>query len=413
MKCPLNPAHHYKRLRLLGSKHHDRSATYLAIDVTTNTPVVLKQLQSSDPLLPGADTRRLETLFSLSHPNIAAYEAICRRGHYTYLVRAHVEGSSLASRRSFHPDEIKAIAIGLLEVLADLQAQIPMVIHGNLKPENIFLQALPNGKLSLTLTDFRLAMAPSFEPAWTGPLGFTPPEQILGKPTPASDNYGVGAVLLSLLSGTPTAHMDTLTTADDPYRYRSHDSLRQRHTTISTQFLAWLDRMLESDPDHRFADARTALQALLPLRLMGRARASLSHAQIRLKAPTLAAQVQAVIRVSNLRSDVVLHGRWHITPRPYDPCDWIDIDPIYLTGNETTVVVSVDTQGLRANTTYVRELMLESNSEQSIIAVPLCITTADLTLPSRAVPLWHLSGVLAMSTLLPLCIELVLEAMGP
>ncbi|WP_187329505.1 protein kinase domain-containing protein [Halomicronema hongdechloris] len=394
----------------------DKSATYLAVDVTTDTVVVLKQLQPSSLSLLGPDSPRLETLFSLKHPGIAAYKAICRKGEYTYLVRAYIDARSLASRRSFRPEEIKAVAISLLEVLADFQVQIPMIIHGNIKPENIFFRPLSNGKLSLILTDFDLAVShrypSSFEPARAGTLGFTPREQMLGEPRPASDNYAVGAVLLSLLSGTPTHQMDTLTDADNPYRYRSQDILWQPHTTISSQFLSWLDRMLDPNPDHRFPDARTALQALLPLRLIARARASLSHSQIRLEAPTLGAQLQDVIRVSNLRPDAVLQGQWHITPRPYDPCDWIDIHPTYLAGNETTTVVSVDTRRLQAKTTYVRELILQSNSEQPIIAVSLCITTADLTLPSRPLPLWHLIGLLVSSTFLPVTMVILLRALN-
>jgi serine/threonine protein kinase len=54
-------------------------------------------------------------------------------------VQEYKKAPSLAQRRSFTPEDIKQIAVSLLEILVDLQKRTPPVIHRDIKPENILV----------------------------------------------------------------------------------------------------------------------------------------------------------------------------------------------------------------------------------------------------------------------------------
>ena len=60
---------------------------------------------------------------------------------------------SLAERRSFTVEEIKQIAVSVLEILVYLQQRTPPVIHRDIKPENI----LVDNQLNAYLIDFGFA----------------------------------------------------------------------------------------------------------------------------------------------------------------------------------------------------------------------------------------------------------------
>lgn len=113
--------------------------------------------------------------------------------------------------RSFSPDEIKQIALSVLEILVYLQNRIPPIIHRDIKPENI----LVGDQINVTLVDFGFARIGEGEVAISsmvkGTLGFMPPEQLFNRQlTAASDLYGLGATLICLLTGTKSTAIGNL-----------------------------------------------------------------------------------------------------------------------------------------------------------------------------------------------------------
>ncbi|MBK8013694.1 MAG: protein kinase [Deltaproteobacteria bacterium] len=82
------------------------------------------------------------------------------------------------------------------EALVGLHAR--GLVHGNLKPTNVMLQTTQTGRQIRILDLCWSALGPSVH----GPVGFTPPELIQGEmATPATDQWVVGAMLRSILSG--------------------------------------------------------------------------------------------------------------------------------------------------------------------------------------------------------------------
>jgi len=412
-----NSSSHYKAVEVLRISANGEPITYRVIEVNSDQSFVLKRTCLSPEYLSPEDSQRLETLLNLEDSRVVPYLGIYWHGKSHYVLRDYFEPKSLAIQRSFHPEAVRAIAIALLEVLEMLQRQVPRIVHGNIKPENIFVRQVSHQKAEVVLADFAIALsgqdASSFDAFRAEQLGFIPLEQVAGSPTPASDNYAVGAVVLGLLSGTPSCYMDTLTYSDDPHRYQVREILSEQTQAISADFIVWLERMLAPNVRDRFPDARTALQALLRLKIIARPYVSLSHSAVELQAERFGEQIQGYIRVKNLMPGTVLMGQWRVTPLPYDSGGWIQISPEQINCNEGTVALSVTTLGLQANQTYVRELIFQSNGERPIIAVSLIVRTAPLSLPSRPLPILHVAGLFIISSVLPIAVSVAVSVIQP
>ena len=119
-------------------------------------------------------------------------------------------------------------------------------------------------QLNVYLIDFGMSRLGSEEislsSVFRGTPGFMPPEQ-MRKPTEASDLYGLGATLICLLTGTNSTAIQELTDDDDPYKINFRHLLPQ----LNLHFLNWLELMVQPSLKKRFTNAKTALEALLPL----------------------------------------------------------------------------------------------------------------------------------------------------
>ena len=69
------------------------------------------------------------------------------------MVQEYKNAPSLANKRTWTPEQVKQIAILVLEIIQYLQSQIPPVIHRDLKPENI----LVDEQMNVYLVDFGFA----------------------------------------------------------------------------------------------------------------------------------------------------------------------------------------------------------------------------------------------------------------
>jgi serine/threonine protein kinase len=415
------PSRPYRVLRELGHNQAAGRVTYLANQIDTPSLVVIKEIRLARGGNPWIDAKRIsreiQILKSLQHPNIPRYIDSFEFRNSFYLVQEYKDAANLTERYSFRPEDIKAVAVLLLNTLAYLQGHIPPVVHGDIKPENVLLRSNSQGKLELFLVGFGLARTsadtPSSDSAGIGTFGFIPPEQMRRQLTRASDLYAVGATLICLLSGTATHDIHSLTHPDEPYRFIFREHLLSIDSTLSPRFLNWLERMVEPNLRDRFADAHTALQALQPLQIVAKAKVHLSASEIRLQAQPLGALLGTTIRISNPTPDTILAGRCRITPLPYDDGTWIHIHPLQFTNNEVMLRLSFDTQRLRADATYIRELVLESNGERAVISVPICIQTLALTSTRRSLPMAGLALLMGIGIMFPLTIAIAVSAMGP
>ena len=403
---------HYKAQAILKRGINGRPKTFLAISETNESKLVVKQMPSPLFEVSSEMQRRLAAFLSLEGVGIIPGLGTYKHSQEIYLIREYLDARSLAVNRIFHPEEVRNIAMALLEVLSAIQYQIPSIVHGNIKPENIFFQPNSSQGSQIVLTDFSLTPVSQWGSNLNFPrlssLGFVPLEQVAGNPTPASDNYAVGAVLLSLLSGTASHQLYTLTSEENAYQYPVQEILLQQNFPMSSYFMDWLGTMLATNEGDRFPDARTALYALRHIQVIARPCVQVSPSEIYLQAERFGEQLQAYLEVRNLMPGTMLRGKWRVTPYLNDAGNWIQFDTDHVFGNETTMLLSVDTEQLLIDKQYVRELGFQSNSERPIVAVSLVVKTGSLKLPARPLPVLHLTGLLVVSGFLPIALSIIL-----
>lgn len=254
----------YQVKRELGHNHSGGRVTYLATDLQTEMPVVIKQFQFANPDSNWSDyeayEREIQCLQQLKHPSIPLYLGCFQTPSGCCLVQDYKNAPSLANPHPWTLAEIKQIAIAVLETLVYLQQQNPPLIHRDIKPENILVERQQD-KLNVYLVDFGFARSGGGEVAGSsavkGTLGFMPPEQLFNKTlTEASDLYSLGATLICLFTQTPSQEIGKL--IDDSYTF----NIKKILPNLEPEFIAWLEKMMAPNSKERYANAAIALQAL-------------------------------------------------------------------------------------------------------------------------------------------------------
>ncbi|MBD2087121.1 pentapeptide repeat-containing protein [Coleofasciculus sp. FACHB-542] len=263
----------YQVERELGQNRAGGRVTYLATSLATSTKtqqhVVIKQFQFAQSGASWSDydayEQEIQLLRCLNHPSIPQYLDSFETPSGFCLVQEYKPASSLSTSRHFTPEEVKRIAVSLLEVLVYLQQQNPPIIHRDIKPENI----LVDEQLKVYLVDFGLARIGGGEVAASstvkGTLGFMPPEQVFNRQlTQASDLYSLGATLVCLLTQTKSTEIGNL--VDEAFRI----DFKPRVPKLNPQFIRWLEKMTAPNCKNRYPNAVTALEALKPIDVLRR-----------------------------------------------------------------------------------------------------------------------------------------------
>lgn len=197
-------------------------------------------------------TREAEVLRQLDHPGIPRYvETFTResgRHVSAYLVQEFIDGGTLDDellQRRYDLDDVLEIAEELLEIVAYLHARTPPVIHRDIKPKNIMRREAGD----LVLIDFGSVRAVTKSEGGStvaGTIGYMAPEQLYGVAVPASDLFGVGALILSLLS------------RKDPSTYLggTHGEAWRDVVDVPPQVEELLRMLLQPEVDDRADDAR-------------------------------------------------------------------------------------------------------------------------------------------------------------
>ena len=147
-----------------------------------------------------------DLLRTLHHPQLPRPLAYLEWEGREYLVREYVEGVSLYERvcaqGPLSPDQVRAAAVSLCQVLDYLHSQLPPVICRDVKPQNVIMD--PSGCCHL----IDLGTARHYRPQQQGDTVFlgtqitAPPEQFGYQQTDQrSDIYGLGMLLRFLLEG--------------------------------------------------------------------------------------------------------------------------------------------------------------------------------------------------------------------
>jgi len=203
--------------------------------------------------------REARVLSTLKHPDLPAYVHHFEHAGALYLVMQKVDGEYLARRlecgKRFQFDELLRLLETLAAVFEYLHQGSPPIVHRDVKPSNIIQR--PDGGFSLI--DFgsvRDGLRPTGGSTVVGTFGFMAPEQFQGRALPASDLYGAGATLLTLMTGiTP----DRL-----PHRGLCIDVRSALPATTPPAWLELLELLVCTDPDQRSIDLRVWLPRLRP-----------------------------------------------------------------------------------------------------------------------------------------------------
>ncbi len=209
----------YQFIRELG--HGGQAKVYLANRLKDNKLVTVKQL-NIDSVKAWKEyelfNREAEVLSKLNVNGVArfydAIECLEDRPACSYIIQEFIEGASLAKMlkdgHRFKTDEVYDILLQMLNILKQLQSMDPPVIHRDIKPSNIMISPNKDGSYKVTLIDFGAVANPQVQSGGStvaGTYGYMPPEQLMGRPLPASDIYSLGAVAVELFSGVSPAQI--------------------------------------------------------------------------------------------------------------------------------------------------------------------------------------------------------------
>lgn len=247
-------------------------ATYKARDSQrVNHPVcVVKQLKSnfSEPDLQiarGLFKREAEILEVLGrqHPQIPQLLANFEYNKEFYLVQDFIPGQTLQTVLEQGPQPAHLVADWLLDILSILDhIHSQGVIHRDIKPSNLILRdtdkkfvLIDFGAVKVLQKHFAeltVKQNPKSAPSVVvGTLGYMPPEQLAGQPTPSSDIYALGVVALQALTGL------------NPYELlRDGEFVWQNAVKVSEKLATILDKMVKQSSSERYQSAQEVIHAL-------------------------------------------------------------------------------------------------------------------------------------------------------
>ncbi len=287
----------YEVLREVAATPHARLVE--ARDRLTGERVAVKTFATSETGS-GRDAwlrfeREARALMLLRHPNVVPLRAYLPESGA--MVLAWMAGGSLAEKigsEPIAPARAAQIAAAVLGALGE--GHRLGILHRDVKPSNILFDEAGSPFLS----DFGAAHLGDLSSTATagaiGTFAYMSPEQRLGRPaTLQSDLYGVGAVLLELLTGDPPS---AVTWGDS--EPAQHDTLPSEHNPeLGPEHDAFVRRLLEADPARRPADAFEARRELTaitwPARLPQAAEERPRAPSVR-PAPRSAVRLAAVVR---------------------------------------------------------------------------------------------------------------------
>jgi serine/threonine protein kinase len=290
------PIDEHERLRRLAARDGYRitgeigqgplGTVYRALHGSMQQPLALKtyrvpccSMEEWERLL----RRSVEVHASITHPQLVPLQRGGWWDGVPFLVVEHLADTSLAEKRAGLLLPIREV-LRLVHQLADLVSYLHRqgVVHGNLKPSNIFTAA--DGMIRvvdlhwtsgshLVLRNVTGSSAWSRQPAGadsgSAGLEYLPPELLRNpetEPSFAADMYGLGVVLYELLTGRPPFAASSIEEVVMRVREQEPVPPAQLNPKVGSYLEAVCLRCLRKGPWHRYHrayDLVTRLQCLL------------------------------------------------------------------------------------------------------------------------------------------------------
>ncbi len=234
---------------------------------------------------------------ALNHPGITTIYDVGESGEHLFIVMELIEGQTLRNRLSssgpIEARELTRLGAQISEALG--AAHSHGVIHGDIKPENIVMQAAGAPKLfdfgiarqiaaeTATLTRSVSELNETPRGSVAGTLAYMPPEILRGEPGDTrSDLYSLGVVLFEIATGHRPFEGPTITSLVAQILHEPAPRLGGADTIVPQELARIVQKLLEKDPGSRYQSARelqvdlTNLQrelelgALLPAAVIGK-----------------------------------------------------------------------------------------------------------------------------------------------
>ena len=190
-----------------------------------------------------------EQSIRIQHPHVVAPDSWAADDNLVVFTMDLVRGGSVQTLL----DEHGALPPGWVEVVLDqvLQAlgaiHAAGVVHRDVKPANLLLEATGTGRPHVRVGDFGVAtrvddVRLTRVPGAVGTDGYLAPEQLRGAaPDPRQDLYAVGVVAVQMLTGRPPGRPGP------------------RHAAATGRLTPLLDALTDPDPERRPPSAPAAL----------------------------------------------------------------------------------------------------------------------------------------------------------
>jgi WD40 repeat protein len=253
----------YRIIRQLGKGGF--ADVYLGEHIYLNTKAAIKVLQTrlDDTDLPGF-LNEARTIAGLAHHRIVRILDFGVEDDTPFLVMEYAPYGTLRQR---HPRGIRLPLVTIVpyvkQVAEALQyAHDRRLIHRDIKPENMLL----NQQYEVLLSDFGIAMVSQTsrqietQPV-VGTAAYMAPEQLQGKPRPASDLYALGIVVYEWLTGDLPFH-GTFTEVASQHLFVPPAPLRSKIPDIAHDVEQVMQIALAKDPQQRFMSVQAFAMAL-------------------------------------------------------------------------------------------------------------------------------------------------------
>lgn len=255
----------YHLLKLLG--RGDGSEIYLAEPEGKHTSVAIKILPGRRE---GDDLTRFyihaARIKRLQHPHIARVLAFGIQDDFTYLIMDYYPNGNLRERHPkgqvVEPVKVANYTRQIADAVTYLHTQ--QLIHRDIKPHNILIDDQGN----LLLSDFGISvvshsldpLAPSHHD-FEGTVIYAAPEQLLGTPRRASDQYSLAVVVYELLCGAWPFN-GSFEELVDQHLHNVPPPLRSKNPALSPLIEQVVMKALAKDTAKRFPSIYEFAQAL-------------------------------------------------------------------------------------------------------------------------------------------------------
>lgn len=227
---------------------------------------VLHWQLAKDPEAGKRFRREIKLYCELQHPSLVPIYDWGDGDGMLFIVNELLEGETMRERmRRDFPDWREGVAwmLELLDCLDYVHGR--KVVHRDLKPDNLFLT-----ERGLRLMDFGVARAAHLTAATAtgqgiGTPAYMAPEQLSGQFDARTDLYAVGVMLYELSVGEPPFYDPDPTALAFMQAARSPEPVRRLRPDLPATLETIIMRLLEKDPDKRFADAASVSEALRSL----------------------------------------------------------------------------------------------------------------------------------------------------